>query len=159
MIDFDVTFREDKIYEVATRVADVFQRVPAFTLWLTGPLGAGKTTMVRAILHEMGLGRAEAVVSPTFSYVNEYLIQNRAFAHLDLYRAPENLWGDEFLDVGANYRGIFIEWPERLAKNSSLEPTHFAFLNFVEGGSDHARSFKFSVASSPSARSFDPSTS
>lgn len=79
-----------------------------------GPLGAGKTTTIKAILRSCGV--KELITSPSFSYVNSYKTDNgKTFYHFDLYRL-DNL--DSFLSLGFDeYLNdensiCFIEWPE-----------------------------------------------
>ncbi|MBI3678667.1 MAG: tRNA (adenosine(37)-N6)-threonylcarbamoyltransferase complex ATPase subunit type 1 TsaE [Proteobacteria bacterium] len=79
---------------------------------LEGDLGAGKTTLARAILK--GLGVSEAVPSPTFTLVQHYETGRLAVRHYDLYRIEnpreiDELGVEEALDEGA----ALIEWPER----------------------------------------------
>ena len=78
-----------------------------------GPVGAGKTTLIKAIGQELGI--EDAVTSPTYALVNEYSLPDGAgpVYHLDLYRL-ENL--EEGLQFGLEeylFSGswCFIEWP------------------------------------------------
>jgi tRNA threonylcarbamoyladenosine biosynthesis protein TsaE len=81
---------------------------------LSGPLGAGKSTLARGLIQALA-GEATEVPSPTFTLVQIYETPRLAVAHFDLYRLekPEEvaeLGLDEALDEGA----AVIEWPEKL---------------------------------------------
>ncbi len=87
---------------------------------LQGDLGAGKSSLVRAVLR--GYGVEGPIPSPTYTLVEPYQIGDQPIQHLDLYRlaAPdeiEALGGRELFDALA-----FVEWPERV-------PTLFADAN------------------------------
>jgi tRNA threonylcarbamoyladenosine biosynthesis protein TsaE len=86
------------------------------TVWLLfGDMGAGKTTLVKQVVKQMGLD--VNVASPTFSIVNEYGQAGRpAVYHLDLYRLKNET---EALDIGMEEyltSGILclVEWPEKI---------------------------------------------
>ena len=54
----------------------------------TGPLGAGKTTLIKTFLKECGVNGG--VTSPTFTYVNTYKTDDgKTFHHFDLYRLSD----------------------------------------------------------------------
>ena len=80
---------------------------------ISGFLGAGKTTLIGAILDR--LGSADTVTSPTFALVNQYdTADGRPVFHFDFYRIKKL---EEVYDMGYEdylYSGAlcFIEWPE-----------------------------------------------
>ena len=69
--------------------------VPNFVLTLSGDLGAGKTTIVREILYQLGV--TGSVKSPTYTIVEPYQIANIDLYHFDLYRIGTL---EEFLEAG-----------------------------------------------------------
>ncbi|MCX8048981.1 MAG: tRNA (adenosine(37)-N6)-threonylcarbamoyltransferase complex ATPase subunit type 1 TsaE [Methylohalobius sp.] len=86
---------------------------PRAVVYLKGPLGAGKTTLVRAVLEAAGF--PGKVKSPTFTLVETYWTERFAVAHFDLYRLaePEELEWIGFRDYLQADTVCFIEWPER----------------------------------------------
>ncbi len=86
---------------------------PGLALHLRGELGAGKTTLVRGLLHALGyLGR---VKSPTYTLVEPYVDLRLNLYHFDFYRFKDR---SEWLSSG--FREHFnpeslciVEWPER----------------------------------------------
>ena len=78
-----------------------------------GQMGAGKTTVIRAIC--MALGATDAVTSPTFTLVNEYKTEGgEPIYHIDFYRIKKtsevfDFGIEEYLDSGCY---CFMEWPE-----------------------------------------------
>ena len=102
-----------------------------FCLWLKGDLGAGKTTLVRALLYSLGLDRKKSVTSPTYTYMTEYCIGGQWYAHLDLYRLNGvGSLEDVGIFLGREYHGIFIEWPEQVPLDHLLQPTHCLTLSY-----------------------------
>ena len=70
---------------------------------LTGELGAGKTTIAKAIA--AGIGVTELVTSPTFTLVGEYMSGRLPFYHIDVYRIgpmDEKLRACELSEIGIN---------------------------------------------------------
>lgn len=97
---------------LGARIAALLQAGEA--VCLSGPLGAGKSTLARGLIRALTTPDEEAP-SPTFTLVQSYVGPRLTVAHLDLYRLTraeeiEELGLDEALDEGA----AVIEWPERL---------------------------------------------
>jgi tRNA threonylcarbamoyladenosine biosynthesis protein TsaE len=96
---------------LATRIAQVI--VPNFIVSLNGNLGAGKTTLTRAILRAIGI--TGSIKSPTFTLVEPYQLESYTVYHFDLYRFsdPEE-WFEAGFDEYFNDPQIsFIEWAEK----------------------------------------------
>src|SRR5690606_36136420 len=80
-----------------------------------GPMGAGKTTLIKAICGQLEV--TDATASPTFSIVNEYTTPRGPVYHFDFYRIKSE---QEAFDLGYEeyfYSGnyCFVEWPEKIA--------------------------------------------
>jgi len=83
---------------------------------LSGPLGAGKTTLVRGIAEGMGIDEGYVVSSPTYTILQVYPCGPRELYHLDLYRVS----GSEDLDSTGYREGmgmgkiLLVEWVEKI---------------------------------------------
>ncbi|MFO1319614.1 MAG: tRNA (adenosine(37)-N6)-threonylcarbamoyltransferase complex ATPase subunit type 1 TsaE [Burkholderiales bacterium] len=82
-------------------------------VWLQGDLGAGKTTLVRGLLHALGVsGR---VKSPTFALVELYELSRLSFYHFDFYRFddPREFEHSGLSEHFGTDAVCLVEWPER----------------------------------------------
>lgn len=120
----DGIYTEPALTEAATEFAA--QLLGHETIFLTGPLGAGKTTFTRALVAQ--LAPTASVSSPTFQLVNEYrTLAGKRIIHADLYRLshPDDvitLGLDEYI---ADPQTItIIEWPELGAPHLPVPDLH-----------------------------------
>jgi len=101
---------------------------------LSGELGAGKTTLVRALA--TGLGLRERVTSPTFALVHHYVGHGVTLYHVDAYRLraeddTRDLGLEEMLEDPAAV--LVVEWPEHLGARAPAF-THHITLADADGG-------------------------
>jgi tRNA threonylcarbamoyladenosine biosynthesis protein TsaE len=102
---------KNQIKEAAKQFVDLIGNDKVFAFH--GLMGAGKTTLIKAICEELGV--KESVTSPTFAIINEYKDRGGAsIYHFDFYRINKL---EEAFDFGYEdyfYSGnlCFIEWPE-----------------------------------------------
>jgi tRNA threonylcarbamoyladenosine biosynthesis protein TsaE len=109
----EFTYVLDDISEVADRVLEIANHK---ILLFFGKMGAGKTTLIKAIAKKLGV--EENLSSPTFSIVNEHFLKVGKLYHFDFYRIKSE---EELMDLGIEEMlesgdWCLIEWPEK-AKN------------------------------------------
>ena len=102
-----------------------------------GPMGAGKTTLIKDLCHRMGV--TDEVNSPTFAIVNEYVtVEGESVYHFDFYRIKKL---EEAYDIGYEnyfYSGnlCLIEWPELI---EPLLPERYLRVDIRLGATDDER--------------------
>ena len=133
-----IIYKLDEITQIAQKLLQK-QQSKAFCFY--GPMGAGKTTLIKALVQE--LGAVDTGNSPTFGLVNQYENGKGELVayHFDLYRIKNEV---EVLDMGiedyfASEAYIFMEWPEKIP-NSLPEKHHKIYLQFID---ETTRSIEF----------------
>lgn len=138
MIPAEGDFRLDDEAATARLGASVGRALAAGeAVCLSGPLGAGKSTLARGLIRARTTPDEE-VPSPTFTLIQTYEAEGLAIAHLDLYRltSPDEAYEiglEEALAEGA----ALIEWPERL--EGRLPPDRLDIDLAFDGESRRAR--------------------
>lgn len=108
-----------------------------------GPMGAGKTTLIKNLCHQMGV--TDEVNSPTFAIVNEYVtLEGESVYHFDFYRIKRL---EEVFDIGYEnyfYSGnwCLLEWPEMI---EPLMPEEFIRVDISLGDTDDSRKIVVSL--------------
>jgi tRNA threonylcarbamoyladenosine biosynthesis protein TsaE len=111
---YSITYNINDIDIVAQQVIDtIMQNNAATCVCLIGNMGAGKTTLVKAMVKALGV--TDNVSSPTYAIINQYQnINNKPIYHLDIYRVKSI---DEAIEAGVedvilSNNICFIEWPQ-----------------------------------------------
>ena len=107
---------EDEAATVAAGETLARQLRPGDVVAMTGDLGAGKTTLVRGLLH--ALGHDGEVPSPSFAIVQPYDDLDPPVWHADLYRVENPA---ELAELGLDSLGdgiLIVEWPERAGQGA-----------------------------------------
>jgi len=124
---------EFTLKDIHSLTKEVIPELHSKTVCLYGPMGAGKTTLIKAMVKE--LGAVDVGSSPTFGLVNEYHSADGELLayHFDFYRINSL---EEALDIGLEDYfttdvHIFIEWPEKI-EALLPEEYHTVSLYFID---------------------------
>jgi tRNA threonylcarbamoyladenosine biosynthesis protein TsaE len=113
------------IKEISVISKFILENVSSKIIALNGPMGAGKTTLIKEMVRQ--LGAVDVAHSPTFGLVNEYVNKDGKLLayHFDFYRLEDEI---EALDMGVeDYFNqdcwIFMEWSEKISNLLPLNTT------------------------------------
>lgn len=107
----EINYALEELPEIAKRI---IAATKSKTLLFIGDLGAGKTTLIKEIVKQ--LGSKDRVSSPTFSLVNKYDTPFEPIYHFDFYRLQDE---EEAYDMGFeeyvySHAWKLIEWPQKI---------------------------------------------
>lgn len=108
----NLTYTLHELPQVAT---SVLSSIHSRTLLFHGEMGVGKTTLIKELAAQMGV--QDTLSSPTFSIVNEHVLEEGVLYHFDCYRIETE---EEALDIGIedyldSGQWVFVEWPENIS--------------------------------------------
>lgn len=130
-----------ELESVAKTLVSLMGEASVFAFY--GPMGAGKTTLIKQICKQLNIN--DDVSSPTFSLVNEYGDESDVLVyHFDFYRINRV---EEAYDIGYEnyfYSGYpcFVEWPEKIEQ---LLPEKHVKVTIENTGSNEERQFEIEV--------------
>lgn len=125
----------DDLSQVAKDIVELTKKVKIVAFF--GPMGAGKTTLIKKICHLFGV--KDEVNSPTFALVNEYKdADSKPIYHFDFYRIKKL---EEVFDIGYEdyfYSGhiCLLEWPQMI---ENLMPDEFVKVEIALGEKETER--------------------
>lgn len=107
--------------------------IAGWTLLLQGELGAGKSTLARALIR--GMGHSGTVPSPTYTLVEPYYLPAATVYHVDLYRVSgeEELRYLGWTELEDGFR--LVEWPERAPSLAAAADLNIR-LEYADTGRD-----------------------
>ena len=114
---------------------EILSSEKSFSVFLEGGLGAGKTFLVREILHSAGV--TQEIPSPTYTLVNEFSVNNRVFAHFDFYRLqnPKDFFERGLSEIAENENiSKFTEWVDKISHTAQRGFSGRKFLVRIEHG-------------------------
>lgn len=117
------------IEELEKTASEIVKFAGDLKFWiLKGDMGAGKTTLIKAVCKHLGV--TDNVTSPTYSIINEYVTESgQAIYHFDFYRIKDesealDIGVDEYFDSG---KYCFVEWPSKIP--SMLPESNFLYVS------------------------------
>src|SRR3974377_1154103 len=130
-----VLANEEATRRFAADVANMLE--PGDFIALSGDLGAGKTTLVRAMIAHLANDAAIEVPSPTFTLVQIYDLPRFRIVHAALYRVGG---ADELAELGLDETAdavVMMEWPDRAGGALPDNRIDIAFTLAPQDGMEH----------------------
>jgi tRNA threonylcarbamoyladenosine biosynthesis protein TsaE len=115
----------NELSSVASKIITFIEAHDSYICLFNGQMGAGKTTLIKAICSELGV--VDNVSSPTFAIVNEYLTEKKqSIYHFDFYRLKSekeayDMGVEEYFEAG---NLCFLEWASQIP--SLIPPNHIS---------------------------------
>ncbi len=108
--EFTYEYDLAQLVEIAGKVKE--NLLPKRIALFIGEVGAGKTTLIKEICHQLGV--EDEVSSPTYSLVNEYRSNEGTIYHMDLYRlnSPLEMYEAGIIEYLESGHICLVEWPE-----------------------------------------------
>lgn len=136
-----INYSLNQLSEVAQKIIESSK---SNVLLFKGEMGAGKTTLIKEICHQLGV--IDKVSSPTFSLVNEYQTDaGEKVFHFDFYRIEKktealDMGFEEYVESGCK---CLIEWPEKV---ENLVPLESSLISIIQNkGEDRTLIFQNST--------------
>jgi len=131
------------LQEIARKILNAYPEDRVFAFY--GDLGAGKTTLIKALCQVLGV--KEEVTSPSFAIINEYDAGGiDLIYHFDFYRIKKLV---EVMDIGYEeylYSGYycFLEWADKIEE---LLPDRYVYISIARNETDQGRQIRTSLIS------------
>ncbi len=124
---------ETRTRKLGSLLSGILQGHGPCTVLFQGPLGSGKTSLIRALVEQYPGGEQAEVNSPSFNLVNIYPTSPEII-HLDLYRIEPG-GSDELVEeyLGLQTSQILVEWSEHLPE--AVYPEHYLSVGLDYRGS------------------------
>ena len=136
----ETTIKTATLAQTEQSAQQVAMRLTApMRLFLSGDLGAGKTSWARALLRAMG--ETGTIPSPSYALANTYHTDRLVVHHLDCFRLQGGAIDDDLLELINDEALCLVEWPEKTA--NLPPPDLWIYFDFA---GDSARNLRFIAA-------------
>ena len=127
----DIILKLKTPVEIDSVVAEIRKHIKYPLILFVGDLGAGKTTLIKELLVQMGCHDIGS--SPSYSIINQYESSTGPIYHIDLYRmnSAEETFALGIEEIMYSGRPCFIEWPE-IIKDYIDERCHILKISILE---------------------------